>query len=259
MDQVLIQLVMDDQGEVSLEYLADLVRLLPPEKIVTLLAHLAAELDKGRPGVAGRPHGRQAAPVGRPTSGHGIMANSEHIRWLQEGVAVWNQRRRRDPFTPDLSSEDISRQLGGHEREDMRQISVDLKDINLSGANLSDATLRDTDLTGAAFYDSSLIRATLIGSHFTGATFVGGSLRGANLQSAQLPDAKFYRVDLTSARLVGANLKGAQFWQCNLQGAHLYNADLVGADLVESRPWTARLFFPSQDNTASVSFARKIG
>ena len=45
-DQVLIQLVMDDQGEVSLEYLADLVRLLSPEKIVKLLAHLAAELDK---------------------------------------------------------------------------------------------------------------------------------------------------------------------------------------------------------------------
>ena len=34
MDQVLIQLVMDDQGEVSLEYLADMVRRLPPEKIV---------------------------------------------------------------------------------------------------------------------------------------------------------------------------------------------------------------------------------
>ena len=46
MDQVLIQLVMDDQGEVSLEYLADLVRRLPPEKIVKLLAHLAAALDK---------------------------------------------------------------------------------------------------------------------------------------------------------------------------------------------------------------------
>ncbi len=46
MDQVLIQLVMDAQGEVSLEYLADLVRLLPPEKIVKLLAYVAAELDK---------------------------------------------------------------------------------------------------------------------------------------------------------------------------------------------------------------------
>ena len=46
MRQVLIQIVMDDQGEVSVEYLADLVRLLPPEEIVRLLTHFAAELDK---------------------------------------------------------------------------------------------------------------------------------------------------------------------------------------------------------------------
>lgn len=46
MGQVLIQIVADDQGAVRLEYLADLVRLLPPEEIVRLLAHFAAELDK---------------------------------------------------------------------------------------------------------------------------------------------------------------------------------------------------------------------
>ncbi len=46
MDQVLIQLVMDAQGEMSLEYLVDLGRRLPPEKIVKLLAYVAAELDK---------------------------------------------------------------------------------------------------------------------------------------------------------------------------------------------------------------------
>lgn len=46
MDHVLIQIVADDQGEVRVEYLADLVRLLPPEEIVRLLTHFAAELDK---------------------------------------------------------------------------------------------------------------------------------------------------------------------------------------------------------------------
>ena len=46
MGQVLIQIVADDQGEVSLEYLADLVRLLPPAEVVRLLTHFAAELDK---------------------------------------------------------------------------------------------------------------------------------------------------------------------------------------------------------------------
>ena len=46
MDHVLIQIVADDQGAVSLEYMADMVRLLAPEEIVKLLAHFAAELDK---------------------------------------------------------------------------------------------------------------------------------------------------------------------------------------------------------------------
>ena len=46
MEQVLIQIVADDQGEVRLEYMANMVRLLAPEEIVRLLAHFAAELDK---------------------------------------------------------------------------------------------------------------------------------------------------------------------------------------------------------------------
>ena len=46
MEHVLMQIVADDQGEVRVEYLADLVRLLPPAEIVRLLTHFAAELDK---------------------------------------------------------------------------------------------------------------------------------------------------------------------------------------------------------------------
>ena len=46
MEHVLIQIVADDQGAVRVEYLADLVRLLPPEEIVRLLTHFAAELNK---------------------------------------------------------------------------------------------------------------------------------------------------------------------------------------------------------------------
>ena len=51
MGQVLIQIVANDRGEVSLEYMADMVRLLPPEEIV-------------KP--AGALSGRQAAAVGLP-------------------------------------------------------------------------------------------------------------------------------------------------------------------------------------------------
>ena len=185
------------------------------------------------------------------------MANAEHIGWLREDVASWNKRRERNPFSPDLSSEDIPKQLGGHECEDIHQPTVDLKGINLSGANLNNATLRNADLTGAVFDGSNFIEAILAGSDFTRARFVNGSLRGTKLWSANLTDAKFWSVPLPSAQLGGANLKGTQFYQCNLQGAHLYNADLVGANFVESRPWTALLFFPSQDEAASVSFDRE--
>lgn len=46
MAHILIQIVANDAGEVSLEYMADMVRLLSPEEIVKLLTHFAAELDK---------------------------------------------------------------------------------------------------------------------------------------------------------------------------------------------------------------------
>ena len=181
------------------------------------------------------------------------MANSEHVAWLREGVARWNQRRRNNPFTPDLSAEDISRHLGGHEREDVRQLSVDLKGINLSGTNLSNAILRDADLSGAVFLQSDLTGAQLMGSDLTAATFVGGSMRRATLRRSKLTDAKFWQVDLSSAIPVSAELKRAQFWKCKLDGVHLYSADLLGTNFVESRPWKARLYLPSPDAVPSVS------
>ena len=70
MDQVLIQLVMDDQGEMSLEYLADLVRRLPPEKDRQAVGPLGGRAGQGREGVAGRPHGGRAAPVALPPLTH---------------------------------------------------------------------------------------------------------------------------------------------------------------------------------------------
>ena len=46
MAHILIQIVANNVGEVSLEYMADMVRLLSPEEIVKLLTHFTAELDK---------------------------------------------------------------------------------------------------------------------------------------------------------------------------------------------------------------------
>ena len=190
------------------------------------------------------------------------MANPQHVAWLKEGVAKWNARRQSQRFDPDLSSEDISRALGGHDREDIRQISVHLSRVNLSGANLSDSTLRDTDLTGAKFYQAKLTRANLTGSDFTGVQFIGGTSRGAHFHSAKFFKTLFLQHELTAAQFNGAELQETRFLQCSLNQAemlnHLYNETLASADFILSRPWSALLYWPSANtNVGSGTFDQK--
>ena len=186
------------------------------------------------------------------------MANPEHVNWLREGVGPWNNRRGQNPFDPNLSSEDISKALGGHEREDIRKISVNLKGINLSGADLSNSTLRDTDVTSAHFLGSNLINAKLIGSDLSGSMGVQTQCRNAKLRSAKLTKTQFLYSDFSAAQLVGADLEAAVFFACKFDGAHLYNANITGSDFMLSRPWLARLFFPpGEDSIVPVPFQRE--
>ena len=180
--------------------------------------------------------------------GRCLMADPQHVAWLKEGARSWNTRRQSQRFDPDLSSEDISRALGGHEREDIRQISVRLREVNLSGANLSDSTLRDADLTAAKFYMSNLNNAKLTGSDFTRAQFVGGSSRSVRFHSAKFIKTLFLEHDLTAAQFNGAELHKTRFLQCTLNQAHLYNETLAGADFILSQPWTALLYWPATNS-----------
>ena len=75
------------------------------------------------------------------------MANEEHLRILNSGVAAWNWWRKDNPDErPDLSGAGLFR--------------ADLSEANLSGARLSGARLSRTDL----------IWADLAGADFSGAT-----------------------------------------------------------------------------------------
>ena len=186
------------------------------------------------------------------------MANPQHIAWLKEGVRSWNERRRTHRFDPDLSSEDISRVLGGNEREDIREISVRLRDVNLSGANLSNSTLRDTDLTTAKFYMANLNNANLIGSDFTEAQFIGGTSRSVRFHSAKFIKTLFLQHDLTAAQFNGAELQETRFLQCTLNQAHLYSEDLTGTEFILSQPWSALLYLPSANtNVGYQTFERQ--
>ena len=188
------------------------------------------------------------------------MANPEHVNWLREGVGPWNSRRRENRFDPDLSSEDISRLLGGHKRDDIRQISVNLKGVNLSGADLSNSTLKDTDtdLTTAHFLGSNLTDTKLIGTHLSGSMGVGANFSRAILNSAKLVRTQFLDSEFSAAQLVGADLEAAMFFRCTLDKAHLYSANIVGCDFMLSRSWTARLYYPpGEDSITPVRFPRE--
>lgn len=169
------------------------------------------------------------------------MANPQHLEWLKEGVRSWNERRRNAPFAPELDETDVSRYLGAQEREDIRQISVILPELNLSNANLSKSTLRSTDLSSSHFLSTNLSETRLQGSRFDGSLFVGSNLRKSYLASASLANTKMWLTNLESAVLVNASLKNAELWECNLEGTDLYSADLTGAKFIRSRPWRARL------------------
>ena len=184
------------------------------------------------------------------------MGDQQHLDWLKEGVSSWNNRRQHTPFSPDLEDADISAAIGVHARADIRQITGDLRGIDLSSANLKNAILRDTDLTGSRFYSTDLTGANLIGSQFDDSTFVDGRLIGADLKSASLQRTRFWLSNLDNAILVGANATSAEFWECSLERAHLYSTNLRDTRFIRSDPWEANLFWnPNQDtvNTATLN------
>ena len=91
MEQVLIQIVADDQGEVSLEYRADMVRLLPPEEIVRLLARFAAELGKDAKELQAGLKGGQLPPWISQTPP--APAEIRTIKWVEELPPPPRERR----------------------------------------------------------------------------------------------------------------------------------------------------------------------
>jgi hypothetical protein len=135
-------------------------------------------------------------------NGQEQMANPEHVRILESGVAAWNSWRQdynqfhweRNP--PDLSS------------------------INLFQRDLSGIDFSYTDL-GAAY----LIRANLRAARLYRAVLGSATLTGADLGSADLSEA-----NLIGAQLIGTNLENARLTGCKVYGVSAWNLNLDGAE-----------------------------
>ena len=123
------------------------------------------------------------------------MANSEHIKWLLEGVEAWNERHehvpdKACPFTPDFEDAHLYWVFREAGRLDVRG------KIPLAGADLTDAELSKSNL-------------------------INGDLSGAKLALANLTDSNLWLADLTNADLRFADLTGA-----NLTASEPWKADL---------------------------------
>ena len=123
------------------------------------------------------------------------MANSEHIKWLLEGVEAWNERHQNVPgsgypFIPDFRNAHLHREFREASKLDSR------RNIPLTGVDLTDARLDNVDLTSGDLSDANLTLATLTGT---------------NLWLADLTDANLHHADLT-----GANLTASEPWKAKL-------------------------------------------
>jgi uncharacterized protein YjbI with pentapeptide repeats len=144
------------------------------------------------------------------------MANPEHLAVLKEGVATWNEWRKRLPNVyPDLTAADLAgADLGG----------IIVGKADLGGADLSDTQLSQADLGG-----TELVRANL-----TGAQLRSANLIRAHIDKAELEDADLSGAILGGAYCIGTNFKGANLGRTLIGGADFSEANLTECNLARS-------------------------
>ena len=159
------------------------------------------------------------------------MANEEHLKILNRGIAAWNTWRSEHPrLKPDLNEVNLyyGNDNGG---ADLR--GANLREVQLAGAALSQTDLRGVDLSGAALGGANLVEAKLEGANLTGAYLNHANLNhcllsGANLNGAILYQARLMRTDLRGASLVKAQLQGAVLIETDIEGAELTGSNVYG-------------------------------
>jgi len=172
-----------------------------------------------------------------------FMPNAEHVALLQQGTAIWNAWRIRNPGSlPDLSLAELRQaNLSGANlrqadlsRADLKE--ADLKEADLSEANLGGAELSEADLSRALLRRASLRVVNLSGVNFSGLNlsetdFSGAILSEANLKGANLREADLVRANLSEANLSKVILRDADLSRADLSKSNLSKANLDGANL----------------------------
>jgi uncharacterized protein YjbI with pentapeptide repeats len=114
------------------------------------------------------------------------MANEEHVKILEQGVAKWNEWREgnRD-IRPDLSKANFG--------------EADLNGVDLGHANLIQGHFSRANLAYAILSFADLSMANLSRTNLRQAKLSGADLQNANLVEADLNNAELFGADLTWA------------------------------------------------------------
>lgn len=130
------------------------------------------------------------------------MANPEHVKILEQGVAVWNKWREENPgVAPDFINATI--RGGNFYKVDLHNADLTKADLNtadLGAANFTKANLHGVDLIGANLRGSILKEANLFGVDFTGTDLRFTDLRGADINIAQFRDTYLEGSNFEDAR-----------------------------------------------------------
>ena len=120
------------------------------------------------------------------------MANIELVKILKQGVAGWNDwRRKNSRVFPDLVRAD----LGG-----ANLIGADLSSVNLTGADLTSANLAGATLIEANLGAADLRWANLSGTNLGGTDLSGAYLFNSDFTNSLVGFTVFGNVDLSTAK-----------------------------------------------------------
>lgn len=189
------------------------------------------------------------------------MANSDHIRWLLEGVQSWNARREQHDFWPDFDGANLPAILQGSTYklgsvqlgtllEGINLRNASLRNTTLSGLGLVKANLKEAKLQGANLFSTDLRGADLWLADFSGASLLSARLDGVDAGTVWFRGANMSGACLEDANLEHANFAGASLIRATIKNADLSRAVLAGADLSCTEPWKAILFRHQEATTA---------
>ena len=174
------------------------------------------------------------------------MGNKLHIKWLQEGVDSWNERRRcpATNFSPNFDDEDF--------REELKE-GTSLEGVNLRNGSFLEAKLRGFNLKGADLENADFRGATLAGANISGANLKNTNFKGTILANVKLNGVDAFRTDFSDTDLKRADLENALLDSANMQGADLTRAYLKNTNIINTKLWDSTTLYQNEEEAVSDS------